>query len=182
MKMWQTRCLGVILADLDGSEVLVKLRVQRGQLIDGAVESAMVVTQDLTEEEGGKRDIHNNALSIQKWQLHIHWRLHKTLCSEWVQQISTFPQKAQIYLVYGFPKHLPHKLEQVQMVLMDVRRRWRIQPFISTSSLWKYIISYKSVKSMSAAEVWWLKQQLSICLTYLEQVESRIEHFLNDFL
>lgn len=58
-------CPSVIGADLDRSEVLVKFRVQRGQLVDGAVESAVVVTQDLTQEEGGKRDVHNNALCIQ---------------------------------------------------------------------------------------------------------------------
>lgn len=56
----------MILANLDGSEVFVKLRVQRGQLVDGAVESAVVVTQDLTEEERGKRDVHNDALRMRE--------------------------------------------------------------------------------------------------------------------
>lgn len=64
--------LSVTVGDLDGREVLVKLRVQRGQLVNGAVETAVVVTQDLTEEEGGKRDVHNNALSMQKLQLLFH--------------------------------------------------------------------------------------------------------------
>lgn len=53
---------------LNGSEVLVKLWIQWGKLINGAVESAVVVTQDLAKEERGKRDIHNNALNRQKWQ------------------------------------------------------------------------------------------------------------------
>ena len=56
----------VIFGNLNGSEVFVKLRIQRRQLIDGAVESAVVVTQDLTEEEGGERDVHNNALKSQR--------------------------------------------------------------------------------------------------------------------
>lgn len=59
-------------ADLDGGEVLVELWVQGGQLIDGAVESAVVVTKDLTQEERGKRNIHNDALHTQILQLHIH--------------------------------------------------------------------------------------------------------------
>lgn len=61
-------------ADLDGGEVLVELRVQGGQLIDRAVESAVVVTEDLTQEEGGKRDIHNYALHTQILQSHIRER------------------------------------------------------------------------------------------------------------
>lgn len=59
-------------ANLDGGEVLVELWVQGGQLIDGAVESAVVVTEDLTQEERGKRNIHNYALYTQISQLHIH--------------------------------------------------------------------------------------------------------------
>lgn len=56
----------------DGSEILVKLRVKWWKLVDGAVESAVVVTQDLTEEEGSKRNVHNNALNTQKiWSLNI---------------------------------------------------------------------------------------------------------------
>lgn len=61
-------------ADLDGGEVLVELWVQGGQLIDGAVESAVVVTEDLTQEEGGKRNIHNYALYTQTLELHIQWK------------------------------------------------------------------------------------------------------------
>lgn len=60
------------IADLDGGEVLVELRVQGGQLIDGAVESAVVVTEDLTQEERGKRNIHNYALYKKVLQLNIH--------------------------------------------------------------------------------------------------------------
>lgn len=54
-------------AHLNGGEILVKLRVQRRQLVDGAVESAVMVTQYLTEEEGRKRDVHDNALSIRSY-------------------------------------------------------------------------------------------------------------------
>lgn len=66
------------LTDLNRSEVLVKLRVQWRQLIYGAVESAVVVTQDLAQEEGGKRYIYDNSLFKQDTQLHAgdefkHW-------------------------------------------------------------------------------------------------------------
>lgn len=57
----------VTVTHLNGSEILVKLRVQRGQLVDGAVESAVMVTQYLAEEEGRKRDVHDNALSMRSY-------------------------------------------------------------------------------------------------------------------
>lgn len=49
-----------------------------------------------------------------------------------------FPLSAWIYLINGFSQHLPHKLKQLQVVLVDVGCRWRIKPFISTCSLRKY--------------------------------------------
>lgn len=57
------------LSDLDGSEVFVKFWVQWWEFINGAVESAVVMTQDLTEEEGGKWYVHNYALNTQTRQL-----------------------------------------------------------------------------------------------------------------
>lgn len=118
-------------SNLNGSEVLIKLGIQWRQLIYGAVESAVVVTQDLTQEEGGKRYIYNNSLCKQASV--THWR--------WVQTLSIarlFPLSASVYLVNGFSQHLPHKLKQLQVVLVNVGRRWRIKPFISTGSLQKF--------------------------------------------
>lgn len=57
-------------ADLDWRKVLVKLRVQWRQLIYRAVETAVVMTQDLAQKERGKRYIYNNSLCKQKLQLH----------------------------------------------------------------------------------------------------------------
>lgn len=117
--------------DLDGREVLIKLRVQWRQLIYGAVESAVVVTQDLAQEEGGKRYIYNNSLCKQASV--THWRWVQTLSI-----VSLFALSVSMYLVNGFSQHLPHKLKQLQVVLVNVGRRWRIKPFISTCRLQKF--------------------------------------------
>lgn len=50
------------------------------------------------------------------------------------------------YLIYSFPEHLPHKLKQLQMVLMDVRGGRRIQPLVSTCGLQQTIITTYSGK------------------------------------
>lgn len=47
-------------------------------------------------------------------------------------------ERGCVYLVNGFSQHLPHKLKQLQVVLVNVGRRWRIKPFISTGSLQKF--------------------------------------------
>lgn len=65
---YQCVCVGVCVgrggggSDLNGGEVLVELRVQGGQLVNGAVEGAVVVTHDLAEEEGGEGYVHHDAL------------------------------------------------------------------------------------------------------------------------
>jgi len=58
--------------DLDGGEVLVELRVQGGQLVDGAVEGAVVVAQDLAQEEGGERHVHHDALEGTRLVVVVH--------------------------------------------------------------------------------------------------------------
>lgn len=116
-------------ADLDRGEVLVELWVQGGQLINGAVESAVVVTEDLTQEEGGKRNIHNYALDTQTLKLHIQWKFPEHSAG------IAMPISFMVYLVNGFSEHLSHKLKELQVVFVDVRCGWRIQPFIPTGGL-----------------------------------------------
>lgn len=48
--------------NLDGGEVFIKLRVQGGKLIHGAIEDAVVVPEHLAQEEGGKGHIYHDPL------------------------------------------------------------------------------------------------------------------------
>lgn len=109
-----------------------------------------------------------------------HWR--------WVQTLSIvrlFPLGASMYLVNGFSQHLPHKLKQLQVVLVNVGRRWRIKPFISTCSLRKMQQSRQKPVSFLYLLTflrWWLLWPPGFILIYLEQVERRIKHLLYDLL
>lgn len=40
------------------------------------------------------------------------------------------------YLIHGLAKHLPHKLKELQVVLVDVGGGRRIEPFVPASGLW----------------------------------------------
>lgn len=172
-QMMETR---VCVTDLDGREVLIELRVQWGQLINGAVESAVVVTQDLAQEEGGKRYIYNNSLCKQASV--TRWRWRQTLSI-----VRFFPLSASMYLVNGFSQHLPHKLKQLQVVLVNVGRRWRIKPFISTGGLQKFNRADRNLlASFICCLSCWFLWPPGFILVYLEQVECRIKHLLNDLL
>lgn len=52
---------------LNRREVLVKLGVQRWQLVDGAVEGAVMVSEDLAQEKGSKRHVHHDPLKHSKF-------------------------------------------------------------------------------------------------------------------
>lgn len=84
---------------LNGGEILVELGVERGELVDGAVEGAVVVAEHLTEEEGGEGHVHHDAL------------------------------------VHGLAQHLAHKLEELQVVLVDVGRWRRVQALVPAGRL-----------------------------------------------
>ena len=55
--------------DLDGCEVFVELRVQRGQLIHRAVEDAVVVPEQLAQEEGCKGHVDHDSLPERRREL-----------------------------------------------------------------------------------------------------------------
>ena len=52
----------VTLTDLSVCKVLGQVGVKRGQLIQGAVGGAGAMTEDLGEEEGRERHLHDNTL------------------------------------------------------------------------------------------------------------------------
>lgn len=48
--------------DLNGGEVFIELRVQRRQLVHRAIEDAVVVPEQLAQEEGREGHVHHNSL------------------------------------------------------------------------------------------------------------------------
>ena len=83
-----------------------------------------------------------------------------------------------MYLIHGFPKHLPHKLKQLQMVLMDVRCGWRIQPFISTCSLRKLMYHTKQSNPLKQQEGDVLKNSFSFPWLTLNRLSAGLNTFL----
>lgn len=48
--------------NLDGGQVLIELGIQRGKFVHRAVEDAVMMAEQLAQEERGEGDIHHNSL------------------------------------------------------------------------------------------------------------------------